>query len=441
MMHSYKQRLNRSSMTTLALVILLPLAAIGLFQLPATGQQTDAQLFDSEMLLDPIALLQERMDRGEVKLEWSEPRGYLDSMMEVLDIPVSSQTLVFSKTSFQSPRITPETPRALYFNDDVYLGWVNGGPVVEIAAVNPQRGTIFYTLSNDPEDEQKFLQEGARCVQCHLPARTNVPVPRLLVMSVLPNRVGSPIGPFPLFTTDESPLRERWGGWYVTGKHGEQIHRGNLVIGDEFASDIMALTNTIDLSNRFDRSPYPSGHSDVVALTVLAHQSHIHNLIGEASNAVRTAVNRDVAARSGDSTRPAYSRRTMSILENVMETLLRAMLFSGAEPLTGPVEGTTSFTAEFQKMGPFDGQGRSLRDLDLDGRLLRYPLSYLIYSNQFDGMPVLARDYAYSRLREILEGGTDPEYAHLSATDRKAILEILEATKPDFKAWTRSTAF
>ncbi len=384
---------HKPSKTAIALVIFLPLAAIGLFHLPAsgTGQKPDPKLFDAEMLLDPIALLQERIDRGEVELDFTLPRGFLDSLMEVLDVPISSQTFIFSKTSFQSPRITPETPRALYFNDDVYLVWVNGGPVVEIAAVSPQRGTIFYTLEQDPDGEQTFKQEGARCVQCHRPSRTNVPVPRLLVMSVLPNRVGSPIGPFPMFTTDESPLRERWGGWYVTGKNGDQIHRGNLVIGDEFARDIMALANTIDLSNRFDSTPYPSKHSDIVALTLLAHQSHIHNLIGEASHAVRTALGRDRAAQTAKSAGTTYSRRTISILKGVTETLVRAMLFSGAAPLDGPIEGTTNFAAEFEKRGPFDSQGRSLRELHLDGRLLRYPLSYLIYSNQFDGMPTLAK--------------------------------------------------
>ena len=263
MTHSHKSRFHKPSKTAIALVIFLPLAAIGLFQLPAsgTGQEPEPQLFDTEMLLDPIALLQERIDRGEVKLDFTLPRGFLDSLMEVLDVPV----------------------------------------------------------------------------------------PRLLVMSVLPNRVGSPIGPFPMFTTDESPLRERWGGWYVTGKNGDQIHRGNLVIGDEFASDIMALANTIDLSNRFDSAPYPSKHSDIIALTLLAHQSHIHNLIGEASLAVRTALGRDRAAQTVESAGTTYSRRTISILKSVTETLVRAMLFSGAAPLDGPIEGTTNFAAEFEK--------------------------------------------------------------------------------------------
>lgn len=398
----------------------------------ATGQQPEAQL------LDPIALLQERIDRGEVTLEFSEPRGYLDSLMEELGVSVASQTLVFSKTSFQSPLIAPETPRALYFNDDVYLGWVSGGPVVEIAAIHPQRGAVFYTLNNDPDAGQKFLQEGTRCVVCHLPSRPNIPVARLLVMSVLPNRVGSPIGTFPLLTTDESPVSERWGGWYVTGKPGEQIHRGNLVIDDESASEIGAWTDTIELSNRFDSAAYPSGDSDVVALTLLAHQLHVHNLIAEASTTVRIALNRDAATQSTSGRETTHSRRTMSSLEDVMESLLRAMLFSGAEPLEGPVEGTNGFAEIFQRMGPFDSQGRSLRELHLDGRLLRYPLSYLIYSNQFDEMPTVARDYAYRRIREILEDGNDEEYAHLSAADRNAILEILEDTKPDFRA-TRET--
>ena len=103
--------------------------------------------------------------------------------------------------------------------------------------------------------------------------------------------------------------------------------------------------------------------------------------------------------------------------------------------MTDPVAGTSGFADEFAKQGPRDKQGRSLRDLDLKKRLMRYPLSYMVYSASFDGMPAGVKEYVYGRFREVLSG-TDqsPAFAHLSASDREAILGILQDTKPDFAA-------
>src|SRR4051794_38450991 len=68
----------------------------------------------------PVADLQEKLERGEVRLEFDNEHGYLPALLKYFGIPKSSQMLVFSKTSVQRAFITPATPRALYFNDDVY---------------------------------------------------------------------------------------------------------------------------------------------------------------------------------------------------------------------------------------------------------------------------------------------------------------------------------
>jgi len=109
------------------------------------------------------------------------------------------------------------------------------------------------------------------------------------------------------------------------------------------------------------------------------------------------------------------------------------MLFVDEAPLPGRVEGSSNFAETFQAAGPSDARGRSLRDLQLDTRLMRYPLSYMIYSGAFDGLPPDARQLAYQRLREVL-GGTDTRehYAHLTPELRRDIVEILESTKPAF---------
>jgi len=246
-------------------------------------------------------------------------------------------------------------------------------------------------------------------------------------LSVLPDRDGKAIGAAALATTDRSPFRERWGGWYVTGTHGRQTHMGNqtfrppaseLTTIPEFIKDVDLTrgSNVTDLTDRFDTRPYLSPASDIVALMVLGHQSHVHNLITVAVYKLEKAPKGDISG----------------LVRELAEPVVRAMLFSGEAALTDPVAGTSSFADDFMKQGPRDRLGRSLRDLDLKKRLLRYPLSYVIYSDSFDEMPAVLKEYIYRRLREVLSGADkSPAYAHLSTADRDAILAILKDTKPE----------
>src|ERR1051326_4058392 len=57
---------------------------------------------------DPITALQKKIDSGQVKLTFDEAHGYLPAVLRELHIPVSSQMLVFSKTSFQRDLISPD---------------------------------------------------------------------------------------------------------------------------------------------------------------------------------------------------------------------------------------------------------------------------------------------------------------------------------------------
>ncbi len=367
---------------------------------------------------DPVVELQNRMKSGAVKLEYEPKHGYLESLLKHLNIPVSSQTLVFSKTSFQTDRISPQTPRAMYFNDDVYVGWIPGSPLIEIMTAASAGTAGFYLLNQDPGEPPEFERStGHDCSVCHY-VREAAPkfVPRFVVSSVVPDNEGSVEGAFPIDTNDRSPMNERWGGWYVTGTHGNQKHLGNTVLqkpASAFApipaTALARSLNVTDLSRRFDTTRYLSPHSDIVALMVLAHQTDVHNQIV-------------LAAQPSASVKEAGER------------LLQSLLFAGAAPLTAPVQGTSKFASEFAAQGPRDSKGRSLRDFDLKTRLFRYPLSYLIYSKAFDELPPPAKDYVYRRLREVLSGQDKSRtYAHLSDADRAAILEILRETKPDFR--------
>lgn len=393
--------------------------------------------YSSSVPNNAVSRLQQKLDRGEVKLTRDPVRGYLPSVLKALDIPVSSQGLVWSKTSLQRDWISPRTPRALYFNDEVYVGWVNGGRVLEISAVDPKLGTVFYVVNQAPGEEPKFIRQTHECLSCHGSGLSGG-VPGHIVRSVWADATGQPIlaaGSF--VTNDQSPLEERWGGWYVTGTHGAQRHMGNIIThsaAQAANANLSAGANVTDLSRRFDTSDYLSKHSDLVAVMVLEHQAFVHNLITRAGYETRRALqfeqllNRDLG-------RPANFRSdsTTSRIKAGCEPLVKGLLFSKAAPLTFAVKGTSTFAEDFQKQGPRDKQDRSLRELDLQQRLFRYPCSFLIHSEAFDALPPEAKSYVYGRLRDILDGkDTSPDFAHLTAADRTAIREILTETKKEF---------
>ena len=371
------------------------------------------------------------IEGGKRKLDYDADLGYLPSLLKALDIPVSSQVLVFSKTSFQAPRIAPRTPRALYFNDSVSVGIVRGGDVLELAAHDANQGTIFYTLDQE-RGGSPFIMRRDDCLQCHLSGRT-AGIPGVMVRSVYPDSTGMPLFQAGGFVNDHrSPLKERWGGWYVTGTHGSQVHMGNSVSRSRQDADFdfAAGSNLLKLDRFFDTGAYLSPHSDIVALMVLEHQVRAQNLLTRVNWEVRMAL-RQQAAMNEMLKKPAdeLSESTQRRIRNLTEYLVEYLLMKDEAKLTEPVRGTSGFTEEFSARGPRDGQGRGLRQFDLQTRLFRYPLSYMIYSDAFDQLPAPAKAQAFARLNEILTGrDRTPAYAHLSAGNRKAILEILRAT-------------
>jgi hypothetical protein len=414
-------------------MVMVPLLAFALLRMRAEGPQNPQQAAakpDPDALPEAIADLQRRIDGGKSKLDFDEPQGYLHSLLEKLEIPVSSQSLVFSKSSAQLFLISPEAPRALYFNDDVYVGYVQGAPHLEVASVDPVTGPVFYTLDQVKTDKPKFTLQPTDCLACHDTFESEKPVPRLLMLSVLSDPTGVALNRTSIVTNDKSPFLERWGGWYVTGNSGNQRHMGNHFVRESAESlgairdysrrtDLSANSNLTDLSKRFDTKAYLSPNSDIVALMVLGHQTHVHNLI--------TVVGTNLRGSPSESD-----------VKEEAERLINPMLFVDAAPLTQPVTGTTNFAAEFSARGPRDSQGRSLHQLDLKTRLLRYPLSYLVYSKSFDALPQVAKTYIYHRFWEVLSGrDTSASFNHLSPADRKAILEILQETKPDFAAFVK----
>jgi len=390
-----------------------------------------------------IARLQSRLEQGKLQLRFQAPRGYLDSLLGALRIDASSQTLVFSKTSLQVDWIKAATPRAIYFNDDTFVAWVQGSGLLEMVTMDSSLGPVFYTLDNHGPSPPSFDREVLRCLACHDKfSLAGGGVPLFLVASsqvdvngmLLGTAISSPV-------SDETPIEQRWAGWYVTGGSNEQSHLGNILThseNDYVQGTRLATRNRNGLEDLLDTKPYPNGTSDVVALLVLEHEATVYNLITRLNFKARTLLSRESPGAESSCTWESLPPQTQLAIRRMSEPLVQAMLFTHAAPIAGRIRGSSGFDAWFQSLGPRDSQGRSLRELQLQERLFKYPLSYLVYSEAFDAMPRCARQFIYQRFADILEGRDESSpFQKLSAQDRLAVEQILTATKPEFASVAR----
>jgi hypothetical protein len=424
--------------------VLLPASFLWLTARTVANDLEQAPLYYTKAPADnAVTKLQQRLDRGKATLAFNETFGYLPALLRELNVPHSSQMLVFSKTSMQRHRISPRTPRALYFNDDTYVGYCQRGAVLEITAVDPHLGAVFYTLEQKPVAKPRVVRQDYSCLVCHGSSQ-NQGFPGQLVRSVYADDQGLPILSAGTYRIDQtSPLKERWGGWYVTGTHGNQAHLGNLIVRNERRPEEIDNTPNLNATNlgRWIRpADYLTPHSDIVALMVFEHQAEMHNRITRASYLTRIALYEEAELNKALG-RPADYRSdlTQRRIKSACEPLVKYLLFSGETRLTAKIEGTSAFAREFARQGPRDPKGRSLRDLDLETRLFRYPCSYLIYSDAFEALPEAARDYVLERLWNVLDdGGNTGDYGHLSADDCRNVRDILLATKKGLPSyWLR----
>jgi hypothetical protein len=375
---------------------------------------------------DLIARLEKQLESGKTKLDYAPNGwGYLPAVLKQLGINTDSQVLVFSRTSIQTSHISPRTPRAIYFNDDAAVGFVQNGDVLELSGIDPKQGAVFYSLDTEKSDRPEFARRDD-CLRCHQGAPT-MGIPGILVSSVHPvNDAEARESHGSAFITDgRTSFDERWGGWYVTGTHGSQVHLGN---NPELTDPLNpgraskeGTQNVTSLAERFNTSRYLVATSDIVALMTLEHQTRMNNLM------TRIGWDARIALREGRGTLDPAARDRIN---TEIEEMVGYMLFVDEEPLKEPVKGVSTFTKTFAERGPRDPKGRSLRDFDLQKRLFRYPLSYLIYSTAFDGMPDVVRERVYRRLYDVLTGQDKSKtFAGVSPADRQAVLEIVRATK------------
>ena len=383
---------------------------------------------------DPVAKLLQQIKSGEKVLVADSKGDYLPSVLQALDIPVSSQCLVFSKTSLQLSHIGPSTPRAIYFNDSVYLGVVQGSDVMELTAIDSQLGCVFYTLEREREKFQ-IIRDRGQCLSCHATSRTER-VPGVLVRSIYSDKSGRPRSGSTSYVTDyRSPFQQRWGGWYVTGTHGKMTHLGNtfaLDRQDPQKVDTEFSLNLEKLPENVQGDFYLQESSDIVALMVLEHQTRLHNLITRANYETRQAIYLDQAMNEAlDRDKSFRTESTGRRIASVGEALVAGLLFADEFALESEVKGTSAFPQEFSQRGPIDSQGRSLYQLDLKKRLMRYPCSYLILSSHFDGLPDAVMTYIQNRMHGILTAnGELPKGVRIEPDERKIIREMLDELKP-----------
>ena len=418
------------------LVFGLWLLALGSMWVPVDAQRAGAFMGSSDdpairysaaPLNNVVDEVNKKLQDGTVQLAFDGRSGFLRSALEALKLPVDSQLLVFSRSSLQGRRINEENPRALFFNDRVALGWVRGGDLLEVAAHDESAGVVFYTLeqradaatTGPPQFKRAF-----ECLGCHVTGNT-LGVPGLLMFSTTRRDPSQYSGlPHPVGHSDS--LRQRFGGWFVTGSTGSAPHMGN----DLPALDGRTTRELTSVEGLFDADGYRALSSDVVAHLVLTHQAGMTNLLTRAGWEARAA---DPSLHPPFTSTPEQEASVAVVMNGVASEVVDYLLFIDEAKLSDRVRGGSGFAERFSTSGPRDRKGRSLYELDLNRRLMKYPCSYLIYSPAFDALPPLAKAPIYKRMWEVLSGQEqDPRYrSALSLADRQSIVEILRDTKKD----------
>lgn len=432
--------LLRSALLTL-LLTQLPVAA-PLQAQELHGEEYELVGYNDEARDNRIARLADQLASGAVQLQWRPERGYFDSFLEALEIDPASQVLVFSKTSLQYQKISWAKPRGIYFNDDTWIGFVQDSDIVEITVLDDKLGPVFYVFHNSRKSEQPIERLNYKCLVCHDSNGTmGGGIPLLLARSGLYDFNGNQLRDFSGVgnTTDQTPFAERWGGWFVTGRHGSMTHLGNVQLADAAAleqldSQRRGNLDTLAGQGLIDTEPYARASSDVVALMVMEHQLTVLNQLTYVrfkAPAVLSRAGMEDALQAG--TWDALPERAQRALRRMLDNLLKLLLLQDAITLAAPISGDAQFRAWFEGAGPHDAEGRSLRELDLQTRLFRYPLSYLVQSRAFASLPGFARDYLWRELAAILQDRKQhPALAQVTAAERSAALDILRATQPDF---------
>jgi len=395
--------------------------------LSSIGQDTNfsdpyspAHDYHTRELNDPFTRLIEDFESGKRELDKRSGKAFIASLLEHLDVPASSQLLVFSRTSLQTRHISGSNPRAVYFNEDVYIGYIPGGKV-EVISLDPDLGGIFYIFDKPKSDELPVIERSGRCMNCHAVADTRR-IPGLSMRSVIPGpNWGKLVSYRDKQIGHQIPFSERFGGWHVTGDPGISDHKGNL-IGQKVGEKI--VTEVIEPGTEFDWSAYPAETSDILPHLLLEHQSGFMNLVLEATYRARTYQHFG---------KGKIKPEEVAVLHDLAEELVRYLLFADeAEFPAGGIRVDPQYREDFLADRREASNGISLKDLDLETRLFQHRCSYLIYSDVFQATSDLFRQRVYQLLDEAIRiEDPDPDFAYLPDTEKRAIRGILRETLDD----------
>jgi hypothetical protein len=389
---------------------------------------------------DAITRLQNRLAETGMP-DADDEKEILRLLLAELDVPISSQLLVFSRTSLQRDRISPTNPRAIYYSDTCYVGWVPGG-LIEITAIDPQLGPTFYAI--DPRKPARTrglkFERDSDCLRCH-GGHFIRGIPGVFARSVFPDSTGEPIFKFGSTLVDyRTPFEKRWGGWYVTGEHGRTQHRGNI-IATEADNQVVFPTadgaNVTDLSPYFDTDRYLAPTSDIVSFLVFEHQLAVQNAITKASMEARRMLHYQAGLQKAFdepiTNEPEYDS-VKSVFSSVTREVVDALLSKDEAALPFGIKGIPEFDRDYASEALKSRDGKSLRDLTVRRHLYRYRCSPLIYSPMFQAMPAPLKKQIFETLADALHpDATDERYGYIKADERAEIFAILHDTLPDIR--------
>ncbi len=377
----------------------------------------------SRPLTDRFTKLKTEIEAGRLKLDASGgEKAYLLQLLQALGIPATSQMLIFSTTSLQLRFITPANPRALFFNEDVYVGYIPGARI-EVVSVDPSLGGIYYIFDIPRGTEPPHIERSSRCMNCHAAEDTDG-VPGLVIKSVLPGVRGGSLDSFRKSAAGHGvPLAERFGGWYVTGAEKFPSFLGNA-IGQFVDQDLRKIP--MIPGEHFDYGRYPVGTSDVLPQLVHEHQIGFVNRAATATYRTRALL---------DKGQGRLDAAAVQALDAEARNFTRYLLFADEVPLpSGGIVGDTAYKADFLKARRAV-QGASLKDFDLRTRLFRFRCSYMIESAAFRGLPPEFKQRVYRRMWQALDvTRPDPEYAYLPPPEKQAIRLLVRASVADLPA-------
>jgi hypothetical protein len=418
-------------------LLLVSAAALGIAiggSVPMSGQRAEpwhgvldehpAIQYKARPAHDRVAALGATLAQNPNAVARDPATGYLRGVLNALGVPQESQLLVFSKTGVQRGYTSPTSPRALYFDQSVAIGYNPGAPLLEIASHDPQQGVVFYTI--EQAAATPVLTRRTNCLTCHV-SDTTLEVPGMIARS---NTVAEDGNLMPETgsqnVSHRTPHPDRWGGWFVTSEdaappYAQMAHRGNITFSGHGNTSNQVFVDWLNASPT--SHGYLSSSSDIVALLVFDHQMHAINLLTRLNWESR------VTASAGE------AGATSGALPALVNELADYLLFADEAPPLAPLTPPAAFAASLEARTPRDRRGRSFGQLDAVNRLLRYPCSYMVYSDAFNGLPKQVRAAVYSRMLAVLSGReARAARVHLTPAESRAILEILRDTKPDFPA-------